>query len=279
MSTSRDPRESLDLEPLATSGNQSALTSVQGLSGIGPSLLSMNGDAVRHRLGLLVVGLAIASVGIAACSSTTSESSGAAQDDATASASASPGPTVAPEPSCADGGACEIGDIGPGNGIVFYVAPYTFQSAAPCGSSCTYLEAQMTDSAGGSLFPYCTGPGQTSVIPNSTNSAIGGGFQNTLSITASNECSAGAGFAASAPSGGFNDWYLPSVSELSALVQSQNVSNLSIGLVGAYWTSTGYNGMQAYYIAAASGNGGGVPNTRTYGPKSEALTVRSIRAF
>ena len=137
----------------------------------------------------------------------------------------------------------------------------------------------MTDSAGGSLFPYCTGSGQTSSIPNSTNTAIGGGFQNTISITASNECSAGAGFAASAPSGGFNDWYLPSVSELSALVQSQNVSNLSIGLVGAYWTSTGDNGMQAYYIAAASGNGGGVPNTRTYGPKNEALTVRSIRAF
>lgn len=234
---------------------------------------------MRHRLGLLVVGLVLATVGIAACSSTTSESSGAAQDDATASASASLSPTVAPEPSCADGGACEIGDVGPGNGIVFYVAPYTFQSAAPCGSSCTYLEAQMTDSAGGSYVPYCTGPGQTSVIPNSTSSAIGGGFQNTLSITASSECSAGAGFAASAPSGGFNDWYLPSVNELAALVQSQNLSNLSTGLVGDYWTSTGYYSSQAYWIAVASDSGGGKPNTNTYMPRSKSLSVRSIRAF
>lgn len=239
----------------------------------------MNGDAVRHGLGLLVVGLVLASVGIAACSWTTSESSGAAQDDATASASASLSPTVAPEPSCADGGACEIGDVGPGNGIVFYVAPYTFQSAAPCGYSCTYLEAQLTDSAGGSYVPYCTGPGQTSVIPNSTNSAIGGGFQNTLSITASNECSAGAGFAASAPSGGFSDWYLPSVSELAALVQSQNVSNLPTGLAGMYWTSTGYNGMQAYYISPESASGGGMPNTNSHNTKSAANSVRSIRAF
>jgi hypothetical protein len=49
-------------------------------------------------------------------------------------------------------------------------------------------------------------------------------------------------------------------------------------LAGAYWTSTGDNGMQAYCIAAVSDIGGGVPNTRTYGPKNEALTVRSVRA-
>ena len=230
---------------------------------------------MRTRLGLLVVGLALASTGLAACSSTASEASGTAQDDVTESAASLPDSSAAPALSCADGGACAIGDIGPGNGIVFYVAPYGFQSAAPCGSSCNYLEAQMTDSAGGSLFPYCTGPGQTSYIPNSTNSAIGGGFQNTISITASNECSAGAGFAASAPSGGFNDWYLPSVNELSAL----DVSNLSTGLVSTYWTSTQYSGVGAYNMSAASGIGGGAPNTKTYSSKNIPYTLRSIRAF
>jgi hypothetical protein len=53
---------------------------------------------------------------------------------------------------------------------------------------------------------------------------------------------------------------------------------LSTCLTGAYWTSTGDNGMQAYDIAAVSDIGGGVPNTRTYGPKNEALTVRSVLA-
>lgn len=82
-------------------------------------------DVMRTRLRLLVIGLALAGTTVAGCSSTTSATPGAVQDQATTS------PSVMTEPTCAEGGACEIGDIGPGNGIVFYVASTPFFSAAP----------------------------------------------------------------------------------------------------------------------------------------------------
>jgi len=218
---------------------------------------------MRTRLGLLFVGLALAGMGLAGCSSTTSVTSGAIQDDVIASPSVV---TASPVPSCADGGACEIGDIGPGNGIVFYVTSTPFTSAAPCGTSCTYLEAQTSDAG---LVPYCVGPGANTSIPNSMGTAIGAGYQNTMSITATSECSSGAGFTATAPSGGLQDWYLPSLMEGMALYENQGADG---GLEGLYWTSSQSNANQARYVGNAS-------NAKLTDPKSMDLNVRAIRAF
>ncbi|MFZ4486505.1 MAG: hypothetical protein ACOYO9_07960 [Candidatus Nanopelagicales bacterium] len=218
---------------------------------------------MRTRLGLLIVGLALVGAGVAGCSSTTSGTSGAVQDDATTSPS---GVTAAPASSCAEGGACAIGDIGPGNGIVFYVASTPFFSAAPCGTSCTYLEAQTSDAG---LVPYCVGPGATASIPNSNAAAIGAGFQNTMSITATSECSSGAGFTAMAPNGGLTDWYLPSLSEGMALYENYAAVG---GLEGTYWTSTQANTKQASYVSDTT-------NTGLTDPKSLDMNVRAIRAF
>ncbi len=218
---------------------------------------------MRTRLGLLIVGLALVGVGVAGCSSTTSGTSGAVQDDATTSPS---GVTAASASSCSEGGACAIGDIGPGNGIVFYVASTPFTSAAPCGTSCTYLEAQTSDAG---LLPYCVGPGATASIPNSNGTAIGAGFQNTMSITSTSECSSGAGFTATAPSGGLQDWYLPSLGEGMALYENYVAVG---GLEGTYWTSTQANAKQASYVSDTT-------NTGLTDPKSLDMNVRAIRAF
>ena len=217
---------------------------------------------MRTQLRLLVVGLALAGMGLAGCSSTTPATSGAIQDDVVEQGTVG---SPAPVPSCADGGACEIGDIGPGNGIVFYVASTPFFSAAPCGSSCTYLEAQTSDSG---YVPYCVGAGATAYIPNANFAGIGGGYQNTMSITATSECSSGAGFTAMAPSGGLQDWYLPNLAEGLAMYGYQ----AALGLEGWYWTSTQVNAVAASYVANTT-------NKMLSASKGSPINVRAIRAF
>ena len=222
----------------------------------------MIGDVIRTQLRLLVVGLALAGVGLAGCSSTTPATSGAIQDDVVEQGTVG---SPAPVPSCADGGACEIGDIGPGNGIVFYVSSTPFTSAAPCGSSCTYLEAQTIDA---SIVPYCVGPGSTAYIPNANFAGIGGGYQNTMSITETSECSSGAGFTAMAPSGGLQDWYLPNLAEGLAMYGYQ----AALGLEGWYWTSAQVNAVAASYVANTT-------NKMLSDSKGSPINVRAIRAF
>ena len=217
---------------------------------------------MRTQLRLLVVGLALAGVGLAGCSSTTPATSGAIQDDVVQQPVAG---SAEPVPSCADGGACEIGDIGPGNGIVFYVASTPFISAAPCGTSCTYLEAQTIDAG---QVPYCVGPGSTANIPNATHPGIGGGYQNTMSITATSECSSGAGFTAMAPSGGLTDWYLPNLSEGIAMYEYQ----AALGLESWYWTSTQDTSISADYVVNPT-------NMNLNDSKESVKNVRAIRAF
>jgi hypothetical protein len=47
---------------------------------------------------------------------------------------------------CANGGACIVGNTGPGGGKVFYVASSNFTSTGSnCGTACKYLEAAPSD--------------------------------------------------------------------------------------------------------------------------------------
>jgi hypothetical protein len=48
--------------------------------------------------------------------------------------------------SCAKGGKCQLGDIGPGGGTVFYASKTVFTSiGSDCDPNCRYLEASPTD--------------------------------------------------------------------------------------------------------------------------------------
>lgn len=217
--------------------------------------------------GLALTGLALACLSAVACSSAPPGSEQAVQDVASTSASSGSTTSAGSGPSCADGGPCEVGDSGPGGGIVFYVASEPFMSSAPCGSSCLYLEAQASDAG---FVPYCVGPGATASIPNAAGSTIGAGYENTMSITVSAQCTSGAGFTAMAPSGGLTDWYLPALEEWYLLYQAQGVVG---GLEGSYWTSTQDNTSQARVWNAAANN-----QNLTF-PKTSILSVRAIRAF
>jgi hypothetical protein len=107
---------------------------------------------VRTRFKTLTVGLVLVTAGVAGCSSPTSSSSAAVQDDATASAA-----MQAAAPSCADGGVCTFGDVGPGSGVVFCVASTPFSAwGTACGSNCLNLETPRYDVGG--PIARCVGP-------------------------------------------------------------------------------------------------------------------------
>ena len=125
---------------------------------------------------------------------------------------------------CAAGGTCEVGDIGPGGGIVFYVAPTSFTCGVDLKATCTYLEAAITTtstwtpdttaqwgcygtSVPGTSFEIGTGRANTKIIIEAKNS---NGQICSTSTTAASIAKAYNG-------GGKDDWFLPSRKELNAL--------------------------------------------------------------
>ena len=266
---------------------------------------------MRTRFKTLTVGLVLATAAMAGCSSTTG-SSGAVQNDATASASsaASTGaPAVVQEAapaeatagaSCADGGVCVGGDSGPGGGVVFYVASTAFACGANRASTCKYLESAPNmwnpnssstckeatgTSCGGTLqttsdfsstgkgFPWCTGSGKDSLIPGAFGKEIGSGYANTTIMLP--DCNPGdaGNVARSYTGGGMTDWSLASENELTALYIYTNRAAIGGFNSGIYWSST-QNGAQtaASYTFDNSMNTGAYFKYNTYG-------VRPIRAF
>jgi hypothetical protein len=151
-------------------------------------------------------------------------------------------PAPAPVASCQNNGICIVGDIGPGGGIVFYVALIPFE----CGTStytttCLYLEAARTLWNAGATEPtrtwaqgapikYDTETVNNAGAPESaTATAIGWGERNTEAIILQGNSDSATSAAALADSyavafvGTFfagyiaDDWYLPSRDELNQL--------------------------------------------------------------
>ena len=201
---------------------------------------------MRTPLKLLTVGVVLVTAAVAGCSSTTG-SSGAVQNDATASAASSTAstapspdpvtPTVAPteapaspvtsptdsppllggsnSPNCNTGLQYSCGQIGPGGGTVFIAVSQAFSlsngyTTASCGTNnCHYMEAQLALLPG---LPWCGGPGATTSVSPGTGAAIGSGYSNTQTMaTLGGYCSSGAANTAIAStSGGYTDWNVPS---------------------------------------------------------------------
>ena len=163
-------------------------------------------------------------------------------------------PVITPA-SCAAGGTCVLGDVGPGNGIVFYVSsagfncgPTNSSTGSPTGGLCHYLEAPDNTWFGGTQDPMMAwaissknsldvsgltnvGPidvfDSNSVLllqnPSSPSAALGAGYANTLAIVAQNgacvlsSCTYAAGAAHAYAGNSLTDWYLPDPTELNQL--------------------------------------------------------------
>ena len=176
-------------------------------------------------------------------------------------------------PTCAMGGACIVGETGPGGGVVFYAAGSTFASpGSACNtagvggiSTCKYLEAAPSDHS--SVVAWCS---NTTSALGTTGKAIGTGMANTT--TAATTCTTGAiQIAAGYEYNSKTDWHLPSIYEWSQLyIQRAKVGGFSTDCY--YWSSSESSAtawVQSFFIT-------GGQNTR---PKSTTNYVRPVRAF
>ena len=173
--------------------------------------------------------------------------------------------SVTPVATCAEGGACIVGDTGPGGGKVFYVQASggTFTSTgSDCGTACKYLEAAPSDQSSGIVWAttaaFCYNSGSTTETNNcqlnsiysgdstaqaasrTAATAIGKGMANTNQIyarvsngggvggAATSTYAAGIAWAYSVAGNSKTDWHLPSKDELNQMCKWQR---------GVAWTS------------------------------------------
>jgi hypothetical protein len=156
--------------------------------------------------------------------------------------------------SCADGGACVVGDTGPGGGVIYYAAS-TRQSWG------RYLEAapsDLTDEA------WCN-TSQDTVGARETR--VGFGQANANAVVAS--CSSGAAVSADSYTiNGKSDWYLPGFDELEEMYRARTYVGMS---TGTYWSSTEDNSSAAKRFDFTAG-------VYISGTKAAANHVRAIRS-
>jgi hypothetical protein len=179
--------------------------------------------------------------------------------------------------------AYELGDTGPGGGIVFYFSKdgFTMWDTEGTGTeTCHYLEAA----------PAPIGTRKWSNItlsPNvSTGATIGSGRQNTANIIAAEGTGiyTAAGACYNYSNNERSDWFLPSKDELNLLYENGNALGfLNVSAVDPnHWSSTqndnepaGYYYLDAWCQFLASISGG--PQISII--KSMEYTVHPIRAF
>ncbi len=178
--------------------------------------------------------------------------------------------------SCATGGVCSVGDIGPGGGIVF-ITPST------AGGNGKYFEAAPFTWAGsdelGSAATYCS---NHNLNLGATNVGIGWGETNTN--LAKSACLGGAVGKVNtfnlANNTGYSDWFIPSTNEMIELAKVRIPAGLlllgnnwAVGRYG-YWTSTEGSASVQSSLVTSSWSIGGTN-------KSDASNnlVRPVRAF
>ena len=167
--------------------------------------------------------------------------------------------------SCAKGGTCALGDLGPGGGKVFFVSSSYFTSpGSDCGSKCLYLEASPKDLG---YFQWCS---DLTTFLGSTASAIGTGMSNTMAAVPT--CKFGAiRNAANYKFGNRSDWFLPSKDELIEMVRQAKILKLEFNY---YWSSTERDGEAAWSEFANARTDQGGDLTKDY-----PCSVRAVRAF
>jgi hypothetical protein len=197
-----------------------------------------------------------------------------------------PGVSKAPQNTAPyTGGTYNVGDTGPGGGIVFYVHQNgTFTSTgSDCGSNCKYLEAAPADLKNGveDGFEWCS---DTESELDVSETGIGTGMANTT--TAAATCTSGAiQVAADYVNNGKTDWHLPSKDELNELckyarLQTTGDTSVVCSKKGSgsgfsplsYWSSSEGSATDAwsqFFYFGTQGNG-----VKTY-----ASQVRPVRAF
>ena len=208
---------------------------------------------------------------------------------------------------CAAGGACIVGDTGPGGGIVFYVAASNFTSTgSTCNTTCRYLEAAPTSGTNAWTDATYAWSGNTTVRIGATaeGTAIGTGYANTLAIVG--QASGGntanrAATNARAYRGPNNlsDWFLPSKDELNQMCKwSRGITGVDLitlttvcaggatntglgaaGFVKDYYWSSSENDYSAASARIQFFGDFGTPGYQYIDSKWQTYYVRPVRTF
>ena len=220
--------------------------------------------------------------------------------------------TITPTNTTCDGTTftCQVGDTGPGGGIVFYVASGTFTqqgaTGAMCTNTCKYLEAAPTSGTNAWTDGAYVWSGNLNTVV-ASGTGIGTGYQNTVNMVTQSNTANRAGTVSRAYGGPNNltDWFLPSQDELNQLCKWQRASGTDrcdsgVGLnrginasgfvdngdITFYWSSTNlvdFNmGAQGQIFARFCFINPACTDTRGLQgakDKSDAWYVRPIRAF
>ena len=191
------------------------------------------------------------------------------------------GTTYGGSTSCASGGTCAVGDLAPGGGYVFHVSATTINVATGISSGGIYLATAPQTWNGGAVDPNAAWGCGGTTITGSFSSAVGSGAENTRLINAG--C-ATAGIAsritAASSAGGFDDWFLPSLDELTLIYNNLKVPGLSNLQSWNYWSSTQSTtntaGSARYWWFGAGALSGDTDKNNSAGSN---MYVRAIRAF
>jgi hypothetical protein len=174
---------------------------------------------------------------------------------------------------CASGGTCQVGDIGPGGGKVFYVSGSAINAASGISGGGIYLEMAPTTFSK-TTYNWCEGSGNPyTTLFGSTATTIGSGAENTKTMI--DNCTGGAGVqAAGLTLGGQSDWFLPSYGELVEIYNQRSALGLGTGKYAStylYWSSTEADTWIASSLVPWAGVGGQ--------NKAQATPYLPIRAF
>ena len=156
----------------------------------------------------------------------------------------------------------DIGDTGPGGGVVFY------RSAAAFGDNWHYLEAAPENISGAKAWGSSGHTGTS--IAGARGTAIGTGKANTGAILAADVDAPAAKACADYNTAGKDDWFLPSKDELKELYkQKSKITGITSNY---YWSSSEVRGDVAWGQGFLFG-------LRDGEFKNVEAKVRAIRAF
>ena len=169
-----------------------------------------------------------------------------------------------------------IGDTGPGGGIVFYVSEIAFPVPQPNGETkmCRYMEVSPVD-IGESQW------GDGYEEDPHTLRGLGTGLMNTYNIVSFNanemttaNCAAYACLMYSTQTTRKGEWWLPSKVELNLLYKNlrDKVIATSSGTYTDYWSSSQGNNDHSWGQRFGDGS-------QDYTDKYRTLSVRAVRAF
>jgi len=193
--------------------------------------------------------------------------------------------TTAAPLTCSTGGNCQVGDVGPGGGVIIYAEAFRsswgrYIELAPAGwaSPNSALALTKEDPA----IIWCDS--SSTSIAGARGPSIGAGLSNSSAMVA--VCTAGAAnLASSYRGGGLTDWHLPSVEEMRVIYNVAYLGNLGdLVRKQSYWTSTEDDAFTAFWFDLSAGGPASLSGfVDRFGvrweTKKSKMLVRPIRVF